>query len=97
MKKLSQQRRKAIVSVIGKDQVGIIAKVTTVVAERKINILDISQSLMEDCFIMVVLLDFTNADKNLVELQNEFTALGEELNLKIKLQNKEIFRNIYNV
>ena len=87
----------AILTVIGEDKVGIVCNVAKLCAEAKVNILDISQSLMEDCFIMVVLLDFTNADKNLVELQNEFTALGEELNLKIKLQNKEIFRNIYNV
>ena len=96
MKELSQQRRKAIVSVIGKDQVGIIAKVTTVVAERNINILDISQTILQDFFTMMMVIDVTELE-NLESLQQELNELGKSMGLTINVQLEEIFQAMHRV
>lgn len=88
---------RAILTVIGKDKVGIVYEVSKICANAKVNILDINQTLMEEYFTMVVLLDFANSEKSLLEVQNDFTELGKKLNVDIKLQNEEIFNNIYNI
>lgn len=93
---MSQQRRKAIVSVIGKDQVGIIAKVTTVVAERNINILDISQTILQDFFTMMMVIDVTELE-NLESLQQELNELGKSMGLTINVQLEEIFQAMHRV
>ena len=72
------ERRRAIVSVIGKDQVGIIAKVTTVIADRNINILDISQTILQDFFTMMMVIDVTDLE-NLETLQQELNELGQSI------------------
>ncbi len=89
-------KRRAIVSVIGKDQVGIIAKVTTILFDNKINILDISQTILQDFFTMMMLVDASGYE-NLDELQQQFTDLGEEMNLKINIQLEEIFQAMHRV
>lgn len=90
------QRRKAIVSVIGKDQVGIIAKVTTVIAERNINILDISQTILQDFFTMMMVIDVTELE-NLESLQQELNELGKAMGLTINVQLEEIFQSMHRV
>ncbi len=94
VKKMSQRR--AVVSVIGKDQVGIIAKVTTILSENHINILDISQTILQDFFTMMMLVDVSNTE-NLDHLQKQFNEIGEELNLKINIQLEEIFKAMHRV
>lgn len=93
---MSQQRRKAIVSVIGKDQVGIIAKVTTVLAERNINIFDISQTILQEFFTMMMVIDVTEL-KNLESLQQELNELGKSMGLTINVQLEEIFQAMHRV
>lgn len=88
---------KAILTVIGKDQVGIVYNVSKICSESNINIRDINQTLMEQYFTMVVLLDLENSSHSMGEIQEKFNQLGEEMNLKIKLQNEEIFNSIYNI
>ncbi|WP_141431368.1 ACT domain-containing protein [Bacillus sp. 03113] len=89
-------QRRAVVSVIGKDQVGIIAKVTTILSENHINILDISQTILQDFFTMMMLVDVSNTE-NLDHLQKQFNEIGEELNLKINIQLEEIFKAMHRV
>lgn len=88
---------KAILTVIGKDQVGIVHQVAQICAESNINIRDINQTLMEGYFTMVVLLDLEKSPNTLVEVQDKFNQLGDKMELKIKLQNEEIFNSIYNI
>ncbi|NSL53348.1 ACT domain-containing protein [Calidifontibacillus erzurumensis] len=88
--------RRAVVSVIGKDQVGIIAKVTTVLAENNVNILDISQTILQDFFTMMMLVDVTNIE-NLDSLQAKFDGISEEMGLKINIQLEEIFRTMHRI
>jgi len=90
------QQRRAVVSVIGKDQVGIISKVTTIISQNNINILDISQTILQDFFTMMMLVDVTNND-NLDELRSQLDALGNELQLKINIQLEEIFQSMHRV
>lgn len=91
---MSQKR--AIVSVIGKDQVGIIAKVTAVLAEEQVNILDISQTILQDFFTMMMLVDVTKFE-NLEALQNKLSQLGDSLGLTINVQLEEIFQAMHRV
>ncbi|RDW16633.1 ACT domain-containing protein [Oceanobacillus chungangensis] len=88
--------RHAVVSVIGKDQVGIIAKVTNILADNQINILDISQTILQDFFTMMMLVDVAGRD-NLDRLQDQFNHLGDALGLKINIQLEEIFQAMHRV
>ncbi|WP_090745367.1 ACT domain-containing protein [Mesobacillus persicus] len=89
-------QRRAVVSVIGKDQVGIIAKVTTVLADEKVNILDISQTILQDFFTMMMIVDVTSLE-NLDALQQKLSELGSPLGLTIQVQLEEIFQAMHRV
>ncbi|MDQ0218774.1 ACT domain-containing protein [Peribacillus cavernae] len=88
--------RRAVVSVVGKDQVGIIAKVTTVLSDSHINILDISQTILQDFFTMMMIVDVTGIE-NLDRLQEQLGNTGDDLSLKINIQLEEIFQAMHRV
>lgn len=88
--------RRAVVSVVGKDQVGIIAKVTTVLSDNEINILDISQTILQDFFTMMMIVDVTGIE-NLDRLQDLLSDIGNDLSLKINIQLEEIFQAMHRV
>lgn len=89
------ERRRAVVSVIGKDQVGIISRVTTIIADNKMNILDISQTILQDFFTMMMLIDVST--ENLNKLREELNAVAEEMGLKINIQLEEIFQAMHRI
>ncbi len=89
-------QRRAIVSVVGKDQVGIIAKVTNVLADNKINILDISQTILQDFFTMMMIVDVADL-KDLESLQKQLLEVGKALNMNINIQLEEIFQAMHRV
>ena len=93
---MNQQQRRAVVSVIGKDQVGIISKVTTILSDNNINILDISQTILQDFFTMMMLVDVSKRD-NLDDLNKQFGELSTQLHLKINIQLEEIFQSMHRV
>ena len=82
---------KAIITVIGKDTTGIIAAVCTLLAERKINILDISQTVMEGFFTMTMLVDLTESTAAFADVSDALNAKGEEMGLVIRIQREDIF------
>ena len=82
---------KAIITVIGKDTTGIIASVCTLLAENKINILDISQTVMEGFFTMTMLVDLTDSIVPFADISDKLTAKGEEMGLSIRIQREDIF------
>ena len=90
------ESRRAVVSVIGKDKVGIISRVTSVLAENKMNILDISQTILQDFFTMMMIIDVSSSD-DLSQLQNQLDQVAEELELKIQLQLEEIFQAMHRI
>lgn len=82
---------RTIITVIGKDRVGIIAKVCTYLAENDINVLDINQSIVQGFFNMIMIVDAQNAKKDFAVLTEEIDSLSEELGVKIKMQHEDIF------
>jgi ACT domain-containing protein len=88
---------RAFVTVIGHDRVGIMAAVCKLLADRVVNILDISQTVLQDNFTMVMLVDAQKCSSSLEELGNELQALGESLSLSIRLQREEIFNAMHRI
>ena len=95
MIKEENKMKKCIVTVLGKDTVGIVAKVCTYLAENKINILDISQTIIQGYFNMMVIADLTDIDKDFTELCDEMEALGQEIGVNIHCQREEIFEKMH--
>ncbi|WP_018932517.1 ACT domain-containing protein [Gracilibacillus lacisalsi] len=89
-------QKRAVVSVVGKDQVGIIAKVTTVISDNNINILDISQTILEGFFTMIMLIEI-NDPSNLETLQEKFKPVEQALGLKINIQLEDVFQAMHRV
>ena len=88
---------KAIVTVIGKDQVGIIAAVCTLLSEKNVNVLDISQTILQEYFTMVMLVDTTACDKSIVEISQLLEDAGSERNLSIRIQREDIFNAMHRI
>ena len=89
--------KKTIITVVGKDTVGIIAKVCTYLAENGINILDISQTIVQDYFNMMMIVDTNKAQKEFGDMVNELDALGKEIGVAIKCQKEEIFDKMHRI
>ena len=87
--------KKCVITVVGKDTVGIIAKVCTYLAETEINILDISQTIIDDFFNMIMIVDVAGASKEFQTYAAELESLGEEIGVKIHCQREEIFEKMH--
>ena len=88
---------KSIITVVGKDQVGIIAKVCTYLAENDINILDISQTIVGGHFNMMMIADTNGSKKEHAKLSKELEELGRGIGVVIKLQREEIFQSMQRI
>ena len=86
-----------IVTVLGQDQVGIIAAVANILAEARANIVDISQTLMGSMFTMIMMVDAADATLSFDELKRQLNAKGEELGLKIDAQREDVFKFMHRV
>ena len=86
---------KGIITVVGMDAVGIIAKVCTYLAEHNVNILDISQTILDGYFNMMMIVDATNASEPFNTLTEEMKSLGEDIGVRIKLQHENIFDKMH--
>ena len=87
--------KKCIVTVLGKDTVGIIAKVCTYLAENQINILDISQTIIQGYFNMMMIVDVAEMTKDFTAVCDELEALGTEIGVSIHCQREEIFEKMH--
>ena len=87
--------KKCIVTVLGKDTVGIVAKVCTYLAENEINILDISQTIIQGYFNMMVITDVSDLKKDFTVLCDEMEKLGEEIGVSIRCQREGIFEKMH--
>ena len=88
---------KAIVTVIGKDRVGITASVCGLMAQHNINILDISQTVLEEYFTMVMLVDTAACEKSIGEMSDLLAKAGEEQELSIRIQREDIFNAMHRI
>ena len=89
--------KKVVITVVGKDTVGIIAKVCTYLAEAGINILDISQTIVSGYFNMMMIVDMTSSKKTFDEVSAELDRAGEEIGVSIKCQREEIFDMMHRI
>jgi len=86
-----------IVTVLGRDRVGIIASVAGVLAENNINILDISQTILQGLFVMIIIADMTESRIALGPLKERLAAKGEELGVRIDAQHEDAFRYMHRI
>ena len=88
---------KAIITVVGQDTVGIIARVCTYLSDHKVNVLDISQTIIDGFFNMMMIVDMANATASFAEISDQLDALGEEIGVTIKCQKEEIFEMMHRI
>lgn len=89
--------QKVIITVVGKDTVGIIASVCTYLADKNINILDISQTIVQEYFNMMMIVDICKCTIPFDEMRESLNAIGEEKGVQIKCQKEEIFDKMHRI
>jgi len=88
---------KSILTVIGKDQVGIIAGISTELGKFNINILNVNQTIMDGYFTMIMMLDQSNANASFEDVKKGILAKGEELKVDVKIQREDIFTKMHSL
>ncbi len=88
---------KAVITVIGKDNVGILAKVSAVCAKYNANVIEVTQSVLQDMFAMIMLVDISAINKDFLILADEMNSLGEQLNLSIHTMHEDIFNSMHQI
>lgn len=88
---------KGIITVVGKDKVGIIARVCTLLSEENVNILDISQTIVQEYFNMMMVVELNDEDEELDKLIDLLNELGKEIGVDIKLQHESIFNSMHRI
>ena len=88
---------RSIVTVVGLDQVGIIAGVCNLLAKHNINVLDINQSIMNEFFNMIMIVDIEDANLEFEAISEALNELGDTLNVKIQIQHESIFQNMHRI
>lgn len=88
---------KAVVTVVGKDRKGIIAKVAMALFEADVNILDISQTIMQDLFTMIMLVDCVDSQQNISDINDKLQVVANELELSIRVQREDIFSSMHKI
>ena len=89
--------KKTIITVIGKDTVGIIAKVCTYLAENQVNILDISQTIIQGYFNMMMIVEVNESVEHFSEIADGLEKLGQEIGVIIKMQHEDIFNSMHRI
>ena len=88
---------KSIITVVGKDSVGIIAKVCSYLAENNINILDISQTIVQEYFNMMMIVDMARIEKPFERISKELAEVGNGIGVQVKCQREEIFDKMHRI
>lgn len=88
---------KSIITVVGKDTIGIIASVCQYLAENRINILDISQTIVQDYFNMMMIVDMQACEKDFEAITNELNEIGQKLGVQVKCQREDIFNKMHRI
>ncbi len=88
---------RAVITVIGKDRKGIIAGISTELANAGINILDISQTIMQEYFVMIMLVDMSGAAGEFYNIQKQLDARGAQLGVQVRMQREDIFNAMHQI
>ncbi len=91
------QENKVIITISGLDKIGIVARLTTALADYKVNIEDIKQTIMQDYFVMVLLGDISKCEHSFKDLKEGIQAVGKELEMEVWVQKKQIFDKMHNI
>ena len=94
---MESDKNTAVISVIGKDRVGIIAGVSALLSENNININDISQTILDDIFTMIMLVDLKDNDIENSDIVEKLNALGDELGVAITIQHTDLFNRMHRI
>lgn len=89
--------KKAIITVVGKDTVGIIAKICNYLAQNNMNILDISQTIVQEYFNMMMIVDVSATEKQFAQICAELESVGEEIGVKVRCQLEDIFDKMHRI
>ncbi len=88
---------RAVITVIGKDMVGILAKVSTVCAENGVNVLEVTQSILQEMFAMIMMVDISKCTIPFSDLADQLTQMGEDMNLRIHVMHEDIFNSMHRI
>lgn len=88
---------RAVITVVGKDVVGILSGVSGLCAEHKVNVIEVSQSILQEMFCMIMLADVSNCDIPYTQFADKMEKMGEESNLKIHVMHEEIFNSMHRI
>ncbi|MCI1901559.1 MAG: ACT domain-containing protein [Bifidobacteriaceae bacterium] len=88
---------KAIITVVGQDTVGIIARVCTYLSQSDVNVLDISQTIIDGFFNMMMIVDYSDSDKDFGTVVDDLDNLGEKIGVRIRCQREEIFTKMHRI
>jgi ACT domain-containing protein len=91
------KKMRAVITVIGYDRVGLIAGISAVLAKSNVNILDISQTTMQDLFTMMMLVDLDGLNIDFSELKDRLEDKGKELGVDVRIQREEIFKSMHRI
>lgn len=94
---MTNQQQKAVITVIGYDKKGIIANLTTMLYEHDVNVLDISQTILDGFFNMIMIVDITDCNIPLQELVDECDRVGKKIGLEVRCQHEDIFKFMHQV
>jgi ACT domain-containing protein len=93
----NEKSARAVITVVGVDRVGIIARITGKLADLGTNILDIRQTIMEDIFTMSMIVDLAGSEKPFVQVRDELVELGREMGMEIHVQREDVFRYMHRI
>lgn len=88
---------RAVITVIGKDMVGILAKVSTICAENGVNVVEVTQSILQDLFAMIMMVDISKSSVPFSELSDKLTAIGSEMDLTVHVMHEDIFNSMHHI
>ncbi|ADI01608.1 MAG TPA: ACT domain-containing protein [Syntrophothermus lipocalidus] len=94
---MGEEGQRLIITAVGKDRVGIIAGIANILADANVNILDISQTILQGFFTMVMVVDFKDSNIDLADLKERLTQKGEELGLVVNVQHEDVFRFMHRI
>lgn len=88
---------RAVITVIGKDMVGILARVSNICAESGVNVVEVTQSILQDLFAMIMMVDISKSTVPFNELSDRLTAVGNEMNLTVHVMHEDIFNSMHRI
>ncbi|MCY1714591.1 ACT domain-containing protein [Caproiciproducens galactitolivorans] len=88
---------RAVITVIGKDMVGILARVSAICADNGVNVVEVTQSILQDLFAMIMMVDISKSTVPFNELSDKLTAIGDDMNLTVHVMHEDIFNSMHRI